>query len=322
MELPATMMMNDVSIKTWEVALENDTAGKNITVYYDNIVLTNSDGRIQNSIYSRGPLEYTAPSSYAKNYENYSVSIEKERITNKEINTKITKDRSPDISSNGRKVVFSSYDGHRRYRLKISEAPSGYTVKAAILDDTAKGIYDTSMSNGDDFRIIWQNYDTVTSTTKEVDLDRYLEKFTPEEIVVWFKIQETAGWSGGLSNYYVEYSRNKVGLPPTDYTKVYKYYDDFNEYFDTSKWTLKGKTEWQSDGTVKLPNAENSATGNGFYSADTFSPGTGTPGIGILMYMKTEYVTSEIRLGLSNSDFTNSFVFASDDLDQYLQERR
>ncbi|HOD43221.1 MAG TPA: hypothetical protein PKL57_21920, partial [Candidatus Wallbacteria bacterium] len=71
---------------------------------------------------------------------------------------------------------------------------------------------------------------------------------------------------------------------------------------------------WQSDGTIKLPDAENSASGNGFYSNETFGPG-----VGILMYMKTEFVTSEIRLGLSNSDFTNSFVFRSEDLDQYLQ---
>ncbi|HOD43044.1 MAG TPA: hypothetical protein PKL57_21020, partial [Candidatus Wallbacteria bacterium] len=210
-EIPSTLMLNEVSIKTWEVTFENSTPSKQITAYYDNICITNSDGRIETRIYSKGPLEYTKASEYYKDYENYSVSIEKPRIDNEEINTKMTRDKSPDISANGRKVVFSSYTGNKRYRLKITKAPAGYTVKTTITGDMAKGIVDNSMDNGDDFRIFWKYYDSAESKTKEIELDRYLESFTSDDITAWFKIQESAGWDGGLSNYYIEYGRNRAG---------------------------------------------------------------------------------------------------------------
>ncbi|HNY11373.1 MAG TPA: hypothetical protein PKK26_07290, partial [Candidatus Wallbacteria bacterium] len=304
-------------IKTWEVALENNEVGKNINVYYDNIYVTNTDGSINYKIYSRGKLDYSAISSYNNNYEDYSVSIKKDKLSNEEINTNVANDSSPDISSNGCKVIYSSFDSkYRRDRINISEVSKDYTVKLEITESEAKTIYDKSMDNGDDFRIIWKYWDAAATPacTKEVELDRYLENFKEDKITVWFKIQESAGWSGGPSNYYIEYGRRTVNIPPTDYSKVYYFYDSFDDGIASDRWTQIGNVQWQSDGTVMLPDASSSSgNGIGIYSKKNFESG-----IGILTYMKTDFVTSEIRIGLAKSDFSEACVFRSDFYDQYL----
>ncbi len=86
-----------------------------------------------------------------------------------------------------------------RRQLTIDAAVYGYSVKLVLTGAEAADIYNKSLPSGDDFRVAW--YDSSVWT----DLDRELESFTSSNITVWFRIQEPAGWAGGLSNYYLYY---------------------------------------------------------------------------------------------------------------------
>lgn len=84
--------------------------------------------------------------------------------------------------------------------------PSFYPVNLDFTGKIAAQIYNSSISSnkGDDVRIVYRNFR---------ELDRYLEKFTPEEISIWFATQNPITSYGEDSDYFL-YSGNESPLPP------------------------------------------------------------------------------------------------------------
>jgi hypothetical protein len=122
-------------------------------------------------------------------------------------------------------------------QLTIDAAVYGYSVKLVLTGAEAADIYNKSLSSGDDFRVTW--YDSSVWT----DLDRELESFTSSNITVWFRIQEPAGWAGGLSNYYLYYGNSTPAAVKADKSLIYDLWDDFDDWTNWTRFTEEGEYE-------------------------------------------------------------------------------
>jgi len=128
----------------------------------------------------------------------------------------------------------------KRKRVTISAASdngvsSGYTIAYSCVGSDAADIYNDSLSNGNDLRVVYWN------GSSWVELDRDLVTFSVSEIEVWFKLQ--AGISGGSSdnNYFIYYANSGAGSPPADKDNIYQFWDDFlGSSLDTDKWNPYG----------------------------------------------------------------------------------
>ena len=127
-------------------------------------------------------------------------------------------------------------DYQYRRRIAVTAAPSygvstGYSVKYNPTGSEASEIYNYSLANGNDFRVVYWN------GSSWVELDRDLVFFTDSNIEVWFALQADIGGGAVDGDYFVYYGNSDAGSPPANVDNVYLFADNFDEAtWDTSKW--------------------------------------------------------------------------------------
>jgi len=107
-----------------------------------------------------------------------------------------------------RNVIVLNNDSHT--------LPSGYPVRLyfdASTTPTAEELYNASQSpnKGDDFRVIYDN---------ATELDRYVRRFGPSEIDIWFQTQASVSSTASDDSYQIYYGNPSPGSPPGDITTV------------------------------------------------------------------------------------------------------
>lgn len=118
------------------------------------------------------------------------------------------------------------WNGHYLYRTKLnvtnnagSTLQVGYTVNFTINTSSSK-----FLDNGNDLRIVWRN----GTSWQELDRINETTPFDSDTTMIWFKTQQSISAGSSDSNYYVYYGYASAGSAPTNRSKVYLYFDDFN----------------------------------------------------------------------------------------------
>ncbi|HUV72454.1 MAG TPA: DUF1349 domain-containing protein [Clostridia bacterium] len=148
-----------------------------------------------------------------------------------------------DLSMGGRTLWWGQNYQYRR-TLTISAAvgngiSAGYSVKYTASGDTASQIYNASLSNGNDFRVVYYSDGIWT------ELNRDLVTFSSDSVEVWFKTQAVISGGNDDTNYYLFYGNSGAGTPPTGKAEVYSVYDDFNETKDAAwSWVREDPNYW------------------------------------------------------------------------------
>lgn len=91
---------------------------------------------------------------------------------------------------------------------------SGYAVTASFSGATAAAIYNASLTNGNDFRIVY--WDGSTST----ELDRYLMSFSSTSVSFYFKTQALLS-TNDTTHYAFYYGYASAGSPPADTNNIF-----------------------------------------------------------------------------------------------------
>jgi len=175
-----------------------------------------------------------------------------------------------------------------RKQLSVSAASgnsvsAGYTVKYLVTGSTAADIYNNSLSNGNDFRIVYWN--GLSST----EIDRDLVTFSDSEIEVWFALQ--TGILGGSTDegYYIYYNNAGAGLPPDNKNNVYNLWASFD---DLTGWTTYRGTPTVSGGILTLDPNE------AIRSNDSFGPGHK-----LEIYSKCDQTNKRHDIGFRDGDY-------------------
>ncbi len=78
-------------------------------------------------------------------------------------------------------------------------------------------------SNGDDLRIVYWN------GTHNIEIDRYNStSFDDPSTEIWFRIQSNISSRGYSDNYYIYYNNKDALNPPSNGSRVFEFFDDFN----------------------------------------------------------------------------------------------
>ncbi|MBN2142516.1 Ig-like domain repeat protein [Candidatus Woesearchaeota archaeon] len=102
--------------------------------------------------------------------------------------------------------------------------PTGYTINLTL--DTTGSHF---LASGDDLRIVYWN------GTSNTELDRInTSSFNSATTTIRFKVQKNISASGSDSNYFIYYGAASASNPPTNKSKVYLWYDDFNRANNTN----------------------------------------------------------------------------------------
>jgi len=162
-----------------------------------------------------------------------------------------------------------------QYREKITVAagsvntPTQYSVRiqfnhAALVTATK------SLSSGNDIRIVYWNGSTWTELDRRLDDQSSWNSATTQ---VWFRTQAAVNANQRDDNYYIYYGYSSAGTPPTTWSNIFLFYDDFNDgTLDTARWTCLQGTCNESSGTLTLGPSVNSqiwATATYSFGADT-----------------------------------------------------
>jgi hypothetical protein len=100
---------------------------------------------------------------------------------------------------------------------------SNYTVNHSI--DTKKLINESKLQDdGDDLRIAYWNNDT----NSWIEIDRIIIGLNTTETSILFRTQKNISGNKSDMGYYVYYGNSTVSNPPNNWSKVYFYYDDFD----------------------------------------------------------------------------------------------
>ncbi|RLA71249.1 MAG: hypothetical protein DRG30_08655, partial [Epsilonproteobacteria bacterium] len=296
-----------ITIKVWDIygnqktdytgTITIDTSGTPDSISW---ALQSGNGTFTDGGASSDTCTYTYSES-----DSGVVTLKLTDSTEETIDIDVSGDGKTDDDSEGNLVISTSGSNldmnwlYRR-RLTISQAISGYTVHL-LLDDTttptASEIYNKCLSNGDDLRIGWWTGSTMA------DIDRHLVAFSPNKIDVWFRIQESGGWGGGLSNYYLYYGNPDATNPPENKDNVYLFYDDFNRPDSSSpgpKWTVQDNPTHCGISNNRLYLGDNV----NFTGQDVVVTANGTGG-----HLSTSGILIQVKfMGNGSAPYQNSFV--------------
>jgi hypothetical protein len=191
-----------------------------------------------------------------------------------------------------------------QYRHKISikagatNVPTAYSVKFQF-DHAALVSASKSLSSGNDIRIVYWNGSSWT------ELDRRLDDqsaWNSARTQVWFRTQAAINANQSDDNYYMYYGYSSAGSPPTTWSNVFLFYDDFNDgILDTGRWTGSG-TYSESGGVLTIGSG-----GSNVWATATYAIGYDTRWEGRLYISGT--VNALNYFGASDAvTYSNAFV--------------
>jgi len=167
------------------------------------------------------------------------------------------------------------WDSNYQYRHKISvtagstNVPTDYSVRTEF-DHAALVAAVKSLSSGDDIRIAHWNGSTWTELDRRLDDQSSWDSATTQ---VWFRTQAAINATATDDDYYLYYGYDSAGSPPTTWSNVFLFYDDFNDgSFDTGRWSCTGTCN-ESGGTLTLGGA---GLNSKVYATATYSLGVDT----------------------------------------------
>jgi hypothetical protein len=158
------------------------------------------------------------------------------------------------IRTNGLGWWNSDY-AYRRVVTILNNAAStlsaNYTLSVAM--DTVSLVSSGKLtSSGNDLRVV---YDSGSSS---VELDREVDGVNTSSTQVWFETQASIPANSSNNNYYIYYGNPNSGSPPTNQSRIYVWFDDFNRANEpdvTSEMSYRVKTgggTWSIEsGTLK-----------------------------------------------------------------------
>ena len=122
------------------------------------------------------------------------------------------------------------WDGNYAYRKKLnitnnvaSVLEKDYSINFT-LNTTELVSAGKLLANCSDLRIVWWN------GTDNIELDRINETACNADATeIWFKLQENISASGWNGSYYMYYGYSSAASPPTNRSKVYLFWDDFED---------------------------------------------------------------------------------------------
>ncbi len=125
-------------------------------------------------------------------------------------------------------------------------APTDYSMYVTI-DHARMVSTGRSLASGDDVRVVYWN------GGGWVELDRLLDdqsSWNTWRMGLWFRTQAAIPANTTDDNYYIYYGNPAAGAPPTDWTMVFLFYDDFNAVGldTTTRWNACIGTCTQSGG--------------------------------------------------------------------------
>jgi hypothetical protein len=204
----------------------------------------------------------------------------------------------------------SWWDANYQYRQQITitagttAVPTSYSVRVQF-DHAALVTGSKSLSSGNDIRIVYWNGSGWTELDRRLDDQSSWNSTTTQ---VWFRTQAAIGASASDSNYYIYYGYSSAGTPPTTWSNVFLFYDDFNDSsLDTARWTCTG-TCTESGTTLVVGISSN------VWATATYAIGTDTRWDGRLLISGSynnlnyfsasdtvDYTGNRIRLGYSST---------------------
>lgn len=129
------------------------------------------------------------------------------------------------------------WDSNYNYRKKITITdnaaglPSGYSVNLTI--DTKTLVSNGKMlASGNDLRIVRFN------GSSWVELDRETLNMNTSSTQVWLKTQSAISSRDSDNSYYVYYGYSGAQTPPANRSRVYDFWDDFNDGSLNPSWTF------------------------------------------------------------------------------------
>lgn len=147
------------------------------------------------------------------------------------------------------------WDSNYQYRYKVSvtagttNVPTDYSVRIEF-DHAALVTAVKSLSSGDDIRIAYWNGSTWTELDRRLDDQSSWDSATTQ---VWFRTQAAINATETDDDYYLYYGYSSAASPPTTWSNVFLFYDDFNDgSFDTGRWTCVSGTCTESGGNLTL----------------------------------------------------------------------
>jgi hypothetical protein len=143
-----------------------------------------------------------------------------------------------------------------------SNLATGYTTWITL--DTSALVGGSKMkANGDDLRIVYWD------GANNVQLDRHLRYMNTTTTEAYFKTQADIPGSSTDNNYYVYYGHSNATYPPADGSKVYEFFDDFN---NLDHWSINIGAPEASNSIVSLPEgSESLITCDMGYAATTYN---------------------------------------------------
>ena len=148
------------------------------------------------------------------------------------------------------------------YREKITVAagsvnvPTQYSVRVQF-NHAALVTATKSLSSGNDIRIVYWNGSTWTELDRRLDDQSAWNSTTTQ---VWFRTQAAINATLRNDNYYLYYGYSSAGTPPTTWSNIFLFYDDFNDgtFDNTDRWENCSGTCTESGGTLTLGPSVNS----------------------------------------------------------------
>ncbi|MHA1938714.1 MAG: DUF2341 domain-containing protein, partial [Candidatus Thorarchaeota archaeon] len=164
------------------------------------------------------------------------------------------------------------WDSNYQYQYKVSvtagstNIPTDYSVRIEF-DHAALVATGKSLSSGDDIRIAHWNGSTWTELDRRLDDQSSWDSATTQ---VWFRTQAAINASQTDDDYYIYYGYSSAGSPPTTWSNVFLFYDDFNDgTLDSGRWSCEWGTCTESGGTLTLGTNNSVAWATATYALGT-----------------------------------------------------
>ncbi len=191
------------------------------------------------------------------------------------------------------------WNGSWQYRKQLnvtssagSALQSGYSVNVSVDTNILAGI-GKLLSDCSDLRVVWWN------GTGNQELDRVNETDCDSaDTQIWFGLEEGIQSGGYDDSYYVYYGNPDAGSPPANRSKVYLFWDDFDDGNDygwteyNGNWYVVDGTYYQGADTTSYMRTSAGDSGWGNYTLETrinISSGGSTGGFaGVLFRLQND----------------------------------
>ncbi len=142
-----------------------------------------------------------------------------------------------------------------------ANVPTDYSVRIEF--DHAALTTSKSQADGDDIRIVYWNGSGWTELDRRLDDQSSWDTSTTQ---VWFRTQAAINATQSDNNYYMYYGNSGAASPPTSWSNVFRFYDDFNDgSLDSGRWSCTRGTCTETSGTLTL-NANSSIWADSSYA--------------------------------------------------------